>query len=285
MNELVQLPPQEAEIRQQFRLVLRKKLVSKQILIAVGAILTLAALLPVAIAAVQAGLALILVGALVALGITSWKMLPWWILAVENRVRERVQAEENRSLAAMKKEASQNPIEQAQNDYLRRSRQIEDFKGALEQIVARVSSFKARLERTKRERPNFDLRAETEALAKMEEFCANRLQRLTTAVEKLGRFKDKIEEARTKWEFQLAANAAIRAMNETDRDAQINEILTQVAFGTVQQEFDAIFAKLDVDAAEIRGTKALEFGGASIDLSTIGLNGPELVPARATNRG
>jgi hypothetical protein len=187
--------------------------------------------------------------------------------------------EQNEQLARLKAEARKNPIEQAENEYLRRSRQYEAFKRAMEVIGGKIGAFKSRLFQTKRDKPNYDLAPETAALEKMELFYQNRKDRLEVAVVKLGQFKDKIDEARTKWEFQLAANDAIRAMNATDQEARINEILTSVSFDTVQQEFDSVFAKLDIDAAEIKGKQALEFGqGITIDMPVIEV--PEALPVR-----
>ena len=84
----------------------------------------------------------------------------------------------------------------------------------------------------------------------------------------------------------MAANVAIRAMNATDQETKINEILTEVAFDSVQQEFDAVFARLDVDAAEINATRALEFGqGMTIDVSALRIEQqPELVPVAMPTR-
>jgi hypothetical protein len=140
----------------------------------------------------------------------------------------------------------------------------------VEAIGGKVGAFKSKLDKTKKERPKYDLLQETAAYERMKEFYDNRKVRLETAFVKLAQFHDKIEEANTKWEFQLAANEAIRAMNATDQETKINEILTEVAFDSVQQEFDAVFARLDVDAAEINASRALEFGqGVTIDVSAI----------------
>jgi hypothetical protein len=177
---------------------------------------------------------------------------------------------ENRILAARKQEARKNPIEQAENEYLRRSQQYAAFKTALESIGAQVISLRGKLDKTRREKPNYDLRQESAACDKMELFYQDRKNRLQAAGQQLVAFKDKIDEAKTKWDFQLAANQAIRAMNATDRESKLNEILTEVAFDSVQQNFDAVFARLDVDAVEITSKKELAFGaGMTLDLSGV----------------
>lgn len=268
---------QEMEIREKFSAELKKQLTTKRLLFGFGSVVGLVVILPLAILAVKAGLALVAVGALGLGGLVAWKKIPRWILSVENRERERVMAEQNRHIAALKAEARKNPIEQAENEYLRRSKQYEAFKQAMEMIGGKVSAFKSKLDRTKKEKPQYDLSEETQAYEKMRLFYVNRVERMKIAYVKLGAFKEKIEQARTKWEFQLDANMAIRAMNATDQEARINEILTEVSFDSVQQEFDSVFAKLDVDAAELNSSRALEFGdGATIDVSAIHIDQPEL---------
>lgn len=213
----------------------------------------------VTLAAASAAVGLAVIGIIGIIGIAAFQAMP--MLA---------QKWENRLLAARKREARKNPIEQAENEYLRRSQQYQAFRAALEKIGGMVANFGSKLERTRREKPNYDLRAETEAYEKMKLFYQNRKDRLVKADQLLDAFKEKIEEARTKWEFQLEANAAIRAMNVTDKEAKINEILTEVAFDSVQQEFNTVFAKLDVDAAEISGQKQLQFApGVMLDISAI----------------
>lgn len=264
-----ELTSPEDQLRQQFQGQLTRRLRYRHLLLGGGAVIGLAVAVPVIIAAVEAGVGLLALAGLAAMAFAGWRMVPRFVLTIENREREKIQQEMNRHLAALKAEAKKNPIEQAENEYLRRTEQYQAFKTAMEQIGGKIRAFKSKLDQTKRDKPGYDLRTETEALTRMQDFYTNRMQRLETAAKMLTQFKDKIEEARIKWDFQLQANDAIRAMNATDRDAQINVILTEVAFDQVQSQFDEVFAKLDVDAAEMRGKNALDFGGASIDLDTL----------------
>jgi hypothetical protein len=275
MNQLVNaINIAEAEIRDKFDGQIKKELTAKRFLFGAGAVVGLLVVGGVVIAALTLALHIAVLGSLLGAlafgGLVAYKKLPQWLLSIENRERERIVKEMNRHLASLKSEAKKNPIEQAQNEYLRRSRQYDAFKTAIESIGGKVGAFKSKLDKTKKERPKYDLLQETAAYERMKEFYDNRKVRLETAFVKLAQFHDKIEEANTKWEFQLAANEAIRAMNATDQETKINEILTEVAFDSVQQEFDAVFARLDVDAAEINASRALEFGqGVTIDVSAI----------------
>ncbi len=286
MNQLV-TTVQDAEqaIREKFGNQLKQNLRAKHLLyggVAVAALVVVGGLVISAlVAAVQITVLGGLLGVLALGGVIAWKKIPRWLLSVENREKELVRVEMNRHLSALKAEAKKNPIDQAQNDFLARSAQYAQFKSAMEKIGGKVGAFKSKLDRTKKDKPQYDLTQETAAYEKMKQFYDNRMSRLADAVVKLAKFKEKIEEASTKWEFQLDANDAIRAMNTTDQEAKINEILTEVAFGTVQQEFDAVFAKLDVDAAELSATRSLEFGsGMTIDVSAIRIENRELVPVQ-----
>lgn len=256
-------------ITKDFDTKLSRQLTTKRVLVVGGSVVAVAAALPVVIMAVQAGLALFAFGGLVVVGLTAKKMFPLWMYKVENRIREANQAEKNRTLVAMKQEAKTNPIEQAQNEYFRRSKQYEVFKEAMVAIGGKVKSFKSKLDATRKAKPKYDLSQEEAAYDKMKQFYDSRVTRLEDAHVKLGLFKEKIDEANTKWEFQLDANAAIRAMNATDQEAKMAEIMTEVAFDSVQQEFDSVFARLDVDAAELSANKTLDFDGGSLDVSTI----------------
>ncbi len=177
---------------------------------------------------------------------------------------------ENWLLGVRKDEARKNPIEQAENDFMRRSAQVESFKQAMENIGAQVTRLKNRLDKTRREKPAYDLTEQIASYDKMQLYYNNRLQRLQLAVKAREDFKNKIDEAKTKWAFQQDANETIRAMNATDQEAKINEILTEVAFDSVQKEFDTIFAKLDVDAAEMSAQNQIEFAPhTTLDLTAI----------------
>ncbi len=282
-DALVATSRSEEQIKVQFAEELRKQLTGKRILFGVGAVVLLAAVLPLVVMAVKAGLALAAAATLAVGGLFAWKMVPYWLLKHENRIRLLIMQEQNAQLARLKAEAKKNPIETAENEYLRRSRQYEAFKKAMESIGGRVTAFGSKLSRTKSTRPTYDLSQETAAHEKMKLFYQNRMDRLQLAFRKLEEFKAKIDEANVKWEFQLDANAAIRAMNATDQEARINEILTEVSFDTVQQEFDAVFAKLDVDAAEMSARPALEFGqGITIDVPAMEV--PEFVPLKGAAR-
>ena len=286
MNQLTtSVQSAEQAIREKFGIELQQKLRAKYLLYGGAALVGLVVIGGVVVSALLAAVQIAvlggLLGALALGGLVSWKKIPRWILSVENREKELIRVEMNRHLASLKSEAKKNPIEQAQNDYLSRSAQYAQFKAAMEKIGGKVGSFKSKLDKTMKEKPQYDLTQETLAYEKMNQFYENRMARLKEAVIKLAKFKEKIEEASTKWEFQLDANDAIRAMNATDQEAKINEILTEVAFGTVQQEFDAVFAKLDVDAAELTATRSLEFGsGMTIDVSAIRIEERELVPVQ-----
>lgn len=282
MNEvLAQNAPlrSEGEVVSYYEQVLSKQLTIKRVLFVGGSVLALVAVGSVAILAIKAGLTLLAAGAILAVGVYSLLRFPLWMLKQENKVRELIMQERNEHLARLKAEARKNPIEQAENDYLRRDKQYDAFKKAMEQIGSQVGSCRSKLEKLKADKPNYDLSEQVRAVEKMELYYNNRLDRLKQAKIKLEAFKEKIAEARTKWDFALAANAAIAVMNATDQDSRMQEILTEVSFEAVQSEFDGIFAKLDVDAAEMSTQGTLEFGSdVKIDIHDLVMD--DLVPVK-----
>ncbi len=187
------------------------------------------------------------------------------------REKEKLRQIEIDHIARLKAMAKRNPIEQAESEYLNRGERFNTFKSALEKIGAKLKATDSKIARKKLEptSKNFDFRQIETELGKANAWYKDRLDRLATAKIALVAFHNKLDEARFKWEIQLDMNDAIRSMNATDRDSKINEMLVEIAFDTVQKEFDTIFAKMEVDAAEVNSTKELRFGSISIDTSDV----------------
>lgn len=280
MNALIPQPSaQESQITTMFANKADTQIMVKRGLVIAGTVAAAVVAVPMIIAIAHGIFAVACIGILGGAGYVAKQRIPHWIIKGENRVKELMQQEANRHIAALKAEAKQNPIEQAENDYIRRSQQYQQFKAALENIGGQVNKFKSMIDnqehlnqdRKAQGKDPIDMTQEKAALAKMSEFYENRKLRLIDARDKLVKFKDKIDEAKTRWEFQKAANTAINAMNATDKDNTLKTMLTEVAFDSVQQEFDQVFARLDVDAVELSSTKALDFGATKLDTSTINI--------------
>jgi hypothetical protein len=259
-------------IRQQFTTAIGQEVTTKRLIIGGATAGALVILAPAVLVLAKVGMIMTALGvSAVGCGV-AYKWLPWIVQRTENAVIEAQNHEANRHLIALKLEAKENPIEQAQNEFMRRSTQYANFKSAMEKIGGKVTSCRTKLQKMAADRPQYDLTEQWKGLEKMETFYNNRIERMKQAYIKLQEFKAKIDEAKEKWEFQLMANDAIAAMNSTDKDALIGEILVEVAFDSVQQEFDAIFAKLDIDAAEVSAQKQLDFGtDMKLDISEIEL--------------
>lgn len=258
----------EGEVDEYYKRKVQEALSKKRVIIIAGSVFALATLAPIIILAINAGLFLVAGGGLLLSGMFAWIRIPYWITKQENKVNELIMQEKNRHLAQLKEEAKRNPIEQADNDYLLRNKKHDSFKAALVVVGGKVESFRTKLEKMKKDNPTYDLSKEVKTLEKMELFYNNRMDRLKLARQKLDAFKTKIDEARVKWNFTLEANAAISAMNLVDQNTYINEILTEVSFDTVQQEYASIFAQLEVDAAEM-SSRNLKFDDQEIEIPNL----------------
>jgi hypothetical protein len=246
--------------------------VPARLVVGVGVLVVLAGATSLIAAAVSAAVGLATIGAIALGGVALVQALPLLGQKLENKL-----------LTARKREAAANPIEQLQNEWLRRNEMVASFKEAMTSITAQVQTMKDRLTHKRaadtKNGVTTDLSQEEAAIKKMEVFVQNRTQRLAAANQALVDFKRAIDDASFKWEFQLQANEAFAAMNATDRNAQMGEILSDTAFTSVQSRFNEVFARLELDAVEITGTKKLAFDtNHSIDVSGIDMG--LLVPAQ-----
>ncbi|HVU75241.1 MAG TPA: hypothetical protein VHD38_00145, partial [Candidatus Paceibacterota bacterium] len=123
----------------------------------VGGLVLLWGLSQIILAAATAAVSLAVIGLIGIAGIALFQALP--LLA---------QKWENRLLAARKQEARKNPIEQAENDLLRRTQQYDAFKAAVATIGGLISALKTELVGMKKESPDSDFSSEAEAVKKMD---------------------------------------------------------------------------------------------------------------------
>ena len=272
MGEVVNIRPQsEQEIISKFDGQLKNQLLLKRSMIVGGGVLALVGTLPLLLMAVQAGLALVALGGLALVGIFAKFRLPVWIMQIENRAREAIQSEKNRHIAALKAEAKKNPIEQAENELIRRTDQYNKAKAAIGAIGAKVSAFEDKLTKNKQKNPTMDFSSEQRALEKMRQFYEAKKGTLTSANTALAELRKAIDQAKIKWDFAKDANDAFAAMSATDKDAILGGILTEVAFDSVTEEFGKIFAKLDVEATELSDKSALTFDNSKLDIADISI--------------
>ncbi len=186
--------------------------------------------------AVSAGLG---VAALAALGLAGAAALQALPLAAQKL--------ENRLLAARKAEARANPIEQLQNDVLRREERLSSFRAALVQIGAQIESMAQMIETRRQTDPGHALQRQQQALQRMTQFHALNLKRLRAAQDALDAFRHQVQQKVFEWEFYVAGKQVLQVLNPSELGELMQSLLTDEALKSVQQRFNEVFAELDID--------------------------------------
>lgn len=229
---------------------------------AVAAVVGLLALLaPVVWAAASAGAGLVVLGLLAVLGIGALQALPW--------IGQRW---ENKLLSLRKAEARANPIEQLQNFLIEKRRRVGDFKGAVNQIGTQIRSLSDMVEDRKRAKPGYDASKQEKSLDAMRKAHGQLVAKYQRAEQAVQDLENVIEDKKFEWQFGNAGRAAIASLNATSGQELLDEMLAGEAFSSVRDNFNQVFAELELEANKLTGAKALDFdNGLTIDLSDINI--------------
>ena len=97
------------------------------------------------------------------------------------------------------------------------------------------------------------------------------------AEEALGQLKEVIDDKRFEWSFGQAGQAAIAQLNAASGEDLLNQMLADEAFASVRDNFNQVFAELELEASKLSSQQQLTFGsGMTLDLTSIHI--PELQP-------
>lgn len=233
-----------------------------RVLFAVAAVAVMAIIAPVIWAAASAGLGLIALAAIGVTGFASIQMLPLIGQKIENFV-----------LKARKAEARKNPIEQLQNFFIEKKKRVEMFKTAVVGINAQIGNLEAMVKDRKRNKPNYDSSEEDNAIRQMRQVHKAMVVKYENANAALQALQETIEEKKFKWQFGQAGQAAIAALNATSGEDLINQMLADEASTAVLENFNKVFAELELEATHLTETKQLSFdSGLTLDISGINLS-------------
>ena len=205
-----------------------------------GTIGLLAVSAPIIWNAVSAGIGLVALAAMALGGAVIFQLLPYALQRLENRI-----------LRLRKAEARNNPIEQLQNDCLRREERLQAFRGALVSIGGQIESMTEMVEERRHLDPGHVLDRQQRALQRMSHFHACNLRRLDEAESSLEAFRHKVKQKVFEWEFAQAGEAVISALNPSELGHLMHDLLTDDALRSVQERFNAVFAELDVEMRAI----------------------------------
>ena len=226
------------------------------------AIVVMALLAPVIWAAASAGIGLIALGLIGAVGMGALQLLPYLGQKLENAV-----------LKLRKAEARANPIEQLQNFLRQKAQQVADFKVAVTSIGGQIKSLQSMIDQRKRERPNYDASAQEKTIKSMQDVYTMQVQKYKNAEKALEDLKLVIQDKEFEWKFSQAGQAAMASLNATSGKELMEAMLADEAFSSVTENFNKVFAELEMEAKHLTTAKQLEFdSGMTIDVSAINLS-------------
>lgn len=206
-----------------------------RVLAVVAGVAALALLAPLVWLAATSGIGLLLLGGVLAAGFAGLQALPLLGQKLENRL-----------LAARKAEARRNPIEQLQNDMLRRAERLRAFRKALVIVGGRIESIRQMMAESRHQDPEHVLDQQQRALARLQQFHTLNLARLGRATAALDEFTRTVARKEKEWVIALAIADANELMDPRAGDQLIQSLLTDTALRTVQDRFNSVFAELDV---------------------------------------
>lgn len=228
---------------------------------AVAAIIGLFALAaPVLWAAASAGAALLTLAVLGALGLGFMQALPWLGQKWENKILE-----------MRKAEARRRPIEQIQNSIMMRDRRLEAYRGAVERIGAKIKSRSQAVKERAEAKSSYDPSRHIEALKTAGAAHQQMVNKYNECQAALVRMREKLDDAQFDWEFSedfLQTKQDIKAASGQDL---LDGILVDESFRTVRDQYNSVFASLELDIQQINTAKQLSYdnGELVIDLSDI----------------
>lgn len=209
--------------------------------LAVAALLgMLAVSAPVISLAVTAGVGLATLGLMALAGFVAVQCIPLGMQKLENRL-----------LQLRKAEARTNPIEQLQNDCLRREERLQSFRQALVTIGGQIESMREMVQERKDKAPYHVLDKQERAIARMDTFYQANIARLDEAQQTLEAFRTQVTQKVFEWNFAKAGQEVMAALNPKEMQDLMQDLLTDEALRSVQTRFNMVFAELDIDLRSI----------------------------------
>lgn len=229
--------------------------------VAIGSVILLAIVAPIIWAAASAGIGLIALGIIGVTGFGLLQALPYIGQKIENSV-----------LKLRKAEARGNPIEQLQNFLRQKAQQVADFKTAVSSINAQIKTLEDMVAQRKKERPGYDASAQERSIQAMKDAYSTLKSKYIAAEQALGELKLAIQDKEFEWKFSQAGQQAMQSLNATSGKELMEQMLAGEAFSSVTENFNKVFADLEMEAQNLTSAKQLSFdNGMTLDVSAINL--------------
>jgi hypothetical protein len=245
---------------------IKDKVVGLRVAIGLGVVGVMALLAPVLWAAVSAGIGLIALGVVGAVGVAMFQMLPLLGQKLENRI-----------LDMRKAEARRRPIEQIQNSLMERSHRLDLYREVVERIGGRIKARAQAVQDRMDLKSSYDPKRHLEALTVARKAHEQMVQKFHECEEALVKMREKVDDAQFDWEFSedfMKTKQDIKAASGQDI---LDGILVDESFKAVRDQYNNVFASLEMDIQSINKTQQLSYenGEVLIDLSDIKV--PEMV--------
>lgn len=230
---------------------------------AVAAIVALGLLSQVIWSAAVAGAGLLVLGGICIVGIGLLQALP--LLG---------QKWENRLLALRKQEARLNPIEQLQNFMAQKAQRVQQFRASVIAIGTQIKSLEQMVADRKSERSHYDASKQLRQIESMKVAHARLIEKLQRAEIALQLLSEKVEDKKFEWKFSQAGQAALKSLNASGGQELVEEMLADEAFDSVRDNFNQVFAELELESAHLSIGKPLDhldMDGEAWDLPAVSL--------------
>jgi hypothetical protein len=214
----------------------------------------LAVFAPVVWLAASGGAGLLVLGGILGIGFAAVQALPLLGQMLENSL-----------LGARKAEARRNPIEQLQNEVLRRAERLRSFRRALVTVGGQIESIRQMIESSQTKFTGPVLARQERALEKLQQFHSLNIARLNQAQGALQEFKNTVEQKQSEWQIALAIDDATRALDPNSADHLIQDLLADTALRSVQDRFNNVFAELDVQMSSMDSPTRNLLGDKGLD--------------------
>jgi hypothetical protein len=229
----------------------------------------LSASLPFIWAASFAGLGLLSLAALGIFGVAIFQAMPWALQYFENQL-----------LLQRKSQARTNPIEQLQNECLRKEKRLQSYRRALVTIGGQIESMGQMVDARTHQDPAHVLERQQRALKRMAHFYECNLVRLNEAQSALEDFRHQIKQKMFEWDFAQAGQVVMAALHPGELNDLMQDLLTDEALRSVQNRFNTVFAELDVEMRSMDSPAYNLLDGSGMErLDAL------TVPATAVGRG
>ena len=99
--------------------------------------------------------------------------------------------------------------------------------------------------------PHHVLDKQERAIARMDHFYQANIARLDEAQRALEDFRSQVKQKVFEWEFAKAGQSVMAALNPSEMQDLVQDLLSDEALRAVQNRFNMVFAELDVDLRSI----------------------------------